>query len=63
MFLPSSSRLPENTTFAPVLHSAIAVALPISDVPPITKTALFSSIFIAVNLLFSGFKETLPKSD
>ncbi|MDZ8223894.1 MULTISPECIES: hypothetical protein [unclassified Nostoc] len=42
--LPSASRRPEKTTFAPAIPSASAVALPIPDVAPVTSATLSLSI-------------------
>src|SRR5208282_6145310 len=44
--LPSATRRPETTTFAPSLANARAVALPMPEVPPVMRTVLFSKVFI-----------------
>src|SRR6476620_10762286 len=49
--VPSFSRRPETTTFAPARANAIAVALPMPDVAPVTRATLPANVL----LLFTAF--------
>jgi hypothetical protein len=58
---PSATRRPE-TTFAPSLANARAVALPTPEVPPVIRTVLFSKIFIVgLNLAVAIIREKQMK--
>src|SRR5262249_9296971 len=57
---PSFSRLPERTTFAPPRANAIAVALPMPEVPPVTSATLPANVLLL--FIFFRFPEWIKSA-
>src|SRR6266513_2594796 len=60
---PSFSRRPVRTTFAPARANAIAVALPIPEVPPVTSATLPENVLLFIVFLSIVFTTVVAGRD